>query len=290
MRDSFLPLYPALDRVTDSYDAKRCGSVPLSRRPSKNPYARSSQNSPSTHSGEELRLDDLNLFNYSVEHMNAAAHREFKDRLFEQFARVGKALASPKRLEIVDLLAQGERTVEEIAKETAMSVASASQHLQTLKGARMVEVRREGLYAHYRLADEDVFRTWQAIRVLGEARLAEVDRVVETYLEDRDALKALDATELMERLSEGSVVVLDVRPEEEYRAGHIPGARSVPVDALEAALQTLPRDREMVAYCRGPYCVFSDEAVAFLRSRGYRARRLQQGLPDWRAAGMPVEG
>jgi rhodanese-related sulfurtransferase len=222
--------------------------------------------------------------------MNTAAHREFKDRLFEQFARVGKALASPKRLEIVDLLAQGERTVEEIARETAMSVASASQHLQALKGARMVEVRREGLYAHYRLADEDVFRTWQAIRALGEARLAEVDRVVETYLEDRDALKALDATELMERLSEGSVVVLDVRPEEEYRAGHIPGALSVPVDTLEAALQTLPRNREMVAYCRGPYCVFSDEAVAFLRSHGYRARRLRQGLPDWRAAGMPVEG
>jgi rhodanese-related sulfurtransferase len=222
--------------------------------------------------------------------MNAAAHREFKDRLFEQFARVGKALASPKRLEIVDLLAQGERTVEEIARETAMSVASASQHLQALKGTRMVEARREGLYAHYRLADEDVFRTWQAIRALAESRLAEVDRVVETYLEDRESLEAVDAAELLERLSEGNVVVLDVRPEEEYRAGHIPGALSVPVDALEAALQMLPREREMVAYCRGPYCVFSDEAVTFLRSRGYRARRLRQGLPDWRAAGMPVEG
>src|SRR5829696_9016629 len=213
--------------------------------------------------------------------MNAATHREFKDRLFEQFARIGKALASPKRLEIVDLLAQGERTVEEIARETAMSVASASQHLQALKGARMVEARREGLYAYYRLADADVFRTWQAVRALAESRLAEVDRVVETYLEERDALEAVDATELMERLSDGSMIVLDVRPEEEYRAGHIPGARSVPVDALEAALKMLPREREMVAYCRGPYCVFSDEAVTFLRSRGYRARRLRQGLPDW---------
>jgi rhodanese-related sulfurtransferase len=221
--------------------------------------------------------------------MNAATHREFKDRLFGQFARVSKALASPRRLEIVDLLAQGERTVEEIAKETAMSVASASQHLQALKAARMVEMRREGLYAHYRLADEDVFRTWQAIRALAESRLAEVDRVVEAYLVDRDALEAVDATELMERLTVGSVLVLDVRPEEEYRAGHIPGASSVPVHTLEAALQTLPRDREIVAYCRGPYCVFSDEAVALLRSRGYRARRLRQGLPDWRAAGMPVE-
>jgi rhodanese-related sulfurtransferase len=222
--------------------------------------------------------------------MDTAAHREFKDRLFGQFARVGKALASPKRLEIVDLLAQGERTVEEIARETAMSVASASQHLQVLKAARMVEARREGLYIHYRLADEDVFRTWQAVRALAESRLAELDRVVEAYLQDREELEAVDAAELMERLSDGNVVVLDVRPEEEYRAGHIPGALSVPVDALEAALQTLPRDQEMVAYCRGPYCVFSDEAVAFLRSRGYRARRLRQGLPDWRAAGMPVEG
>jgi rhodanese-related sulfurtransferase/DNA-binding transcriptional ArsR family regulator len=221
--------------------------------------------------------------------MNAATHREFKDRLFEQFARVGKALASPKRLEIVDLLAQGERTVEEIAKEASMSVANASQHLQVLKAARMVGSRREGLYVHYQLADEDVFRTWQAVRDLAESRLAEVDRVVESYLEDRDALEAVDATELMERMSDEGVVVLDVRPEEEYGAGHIPGALSVPVDALEAALQTLPRDREVVAYCRGPYCVFSDEAVTLLRSRGYRAYRLREGLPDWRAAGMPVE-
>jgi rhodanese-related sulfurtransferase len=222
--------------------------------------------------------------------MDAATHRELKDRLFEQFARIGKALASPKRLEIVDLLAQGERTVEEIARETAMSVASASQHLQALKGARMVEARREGLYMHYRLADEDVFRTWQGVRALAASRLSEVDVVVETYLKDREALEAVDATELMERLSNESVVVLDVRPEEEYRAGHIPGSLSVPVDTLEAVLQTLPRDREIVAYCRGPYCVFSDEAVALLRSRGYRASRLRQGLPDWRAAGMPVEG
>jgi rhodanese-related sulfurtransferase len=222
--------------------------------------------------------------------MNAADHRDFKDRLFEQFARIGKALASPKRLEIVDILAQGERTVEQIAKETAMSVASASQHLQVLKAARMVEVRRDGLYMHYRLAGEDVFRTWQAVRTLAESRLSEVDGVVEAYLVDRDALEAVDAAELMERLSAGSVVVLDVRPEEEYRAGHIPGALSVPVDALEAALRTLPKDREIVAYCRGPHCVFSDEAVALLRSRGFRARRLRQGLPDWRAAGMPVEG
>jgi rhodanese-related sulfurtransferase len=221
--------------------------------------------------------------------MNDSTHREFKDRLFEQFARIGKALASPKRLEILDLLAQGARTVEEIAREMAMPVANASQHLQVLKGVRMVESRREGLYAYYRLANEDVFRTWQAVRALGEAQLAEIDRVVETYLEDRDALEAVGTTGLMERLTDGSVVVLDVRPEVEYVAGHIPGALSVPVDSLEAALQTLPKDKEIVAYCRGPYCVFSDEAVRYFNARGYRASRLMEGFPEWQAAGYPVE-
>jgi rhodanese-related sulfurtransferase/DNA-binding transcriptional ArsR family regulator len=221
--------------------------------------------------------------------MNDAAHREFKDRLFEQFARIGKALASPKRLEILDLLVQGERTVEEIARETAMPVANASQHLQTLKGSRIVESRREGLYAYYRLADEKVFRAWRAVRDLGEARLAEVDQVVQTYLNDRDVLEAVDAVGLMERLAEGSVVVLDMRPKEEYRAGHVRGALSVPVDSLEAALQVLPKDKEIIAYCRGPYCVFSDEAVRVLRAQGYRASRLTEGFPEWRAAGYPVE-
>ena len=222
--------------------------------------------------------------------MNTSTHREFKDRLFEQFARIGKALASPKRLEILDLLAQAERTVEEIARETAVPTANASQHLQVLKGAGMVVSRREGLYAYYRLADEGVFRTWQSVRALGETRLADIDRVVETYLKDRDALETVGAPGLMERINDRNLVVLDVRPEEEYRAGHIPGALSVPLDALEAALQTLPKDKEIVAYCRGPYCVFSDEAARFLSARGYRARRLAEGFPDWRAAGLPVEG
>jgi rhodanese-related sulfurtransferase len=221
--------------------------------------------------------------------MNKFEHREFKDRIFEQFARIGKALSSPRRLEILDLLAQVERTVEEIARETAMPVAGVSQHLQVLKAARMVEVRREGLYAHYRLADEGVFGAWQVVRGLGEARLAEVDRVVETYLEDRGAMEAVDAGALMERLAEGSVVVLDVRPEEEYRAGHVPGALSVPISSLEAVLHVLPRDREIVAYCRGPYCVFSDEAVRILGARGYRASRLTEGFPEWRAGGYPTE-
>ena len=198
-------------------------------------------------------------------------------------------MANPHRLELIDLLAQGERSVEELAREAAMSVASASQHLQVLKGARMVETRREGLYVYYRLADEGVFRAWRAVRDLGETRLAEVDQVVEAYLKDRGAMEAVDATGLMERLADGSVVVLDVRPEKEYLAGHVPGALSVPVDSLEAVLQVLPKDKEIVAYCRGPYCVFSDEAVSLLTARGYQASRLTEGFPEWRAAGYPVE-
>jgi rhodanese-related sulfurtransferase len=231
---------------------------------------------------------DMRLFNYYIEYMNK--HREFKDGLYEQFARVGRALANPHRLELIDLLAQGERTVEDLARESAMSVANTSRHLQELRGARLVEVRREGHYGHYRLADGEVYGVWRAIRELGEARLAEVDRLVGTYLTDRDSLEAVCAEELLAKSREGGAIVLDVRPEEEYRAGHITGARSVPLERLEAYLEQIPKDREVVAYCRGPYCVFSDEAVGLLRSRGFRARRLTEGFPEWRAAGLPVEG
>lgn len=224
-----------------------------------------------------------------VKWMGRTEHREFKDKLYEQFARVGKALASPKRLEILDLLVQGERNVEAVARETAIPMGSASQHLRVLRDAGMVESRREGLYVYYRLAGEDVHGAGRVVRSLGERRLAEVDRVVEAYLKDRDTLEAVCAERLMELLTENEVVVLDVRPEEEYRAGHLPGARSIPVDALEAALQKLPRDKEIVAYCRGPYCVFSDEAVRLLKENGYRASRLVEGYPEWRAAGFPTE-
>ncbi len=221
--------------------------------------------------------------------MSKIDHRGFKDRLYEQFARIAKAMASARRLELIYLLAQGERSVEDLAKEMAMSIANTSQHLQTLKAAQLLEVRREGLYAYYRLADEHVFRVWQAIRELGEARLAELDRVVETFLKDRGELAAVSIAELRERAGESCVVILDVRPEEEYRAGHIPGAKSVPVAKLGTYLQELPEDCEVVAYCRGPYCVFSDEAVALLQAHGFKARRLEKGLPDWRAAGLPIE-
>lgn len=221
--------------------------------------------------------------------MDAKTKRTFKNQLYEQFARLGKALAHGRRLELLDLLAQGERSVEDLAREMAMPVASASQHLQVLRAARLVEVRREGLYAWYRLADERVFRLWQALRDLGEERLAEIDRVVQTFLRDRQTLEAIGARELRQRLQEGSAVVLDVRPEAEYRAGHISGARSIPIAELQARLREIPKSREIVAYCRGPYCVFADEAVALLRARGYRVRRFEQGFPDWRALGLPVE-
>lgn len=216
------------------------------------------------------------------------SHRAFKDPLFDQFARIGKAVANPHRLELVDLLAQGERRVEDLATETSLSIANASQHLQGLRQAGLVETRRAGTSIFYRLADERVFRLWQAIRDVGEARLAEIDRLTQTFLLDRAQLEAVDATTLLRRLGEGDVVVLDVRPEQEFRAGHIPTARSIPIGELEKRLHEVPRDREIVAYCRGPYCVFSDEAVALLRARGYDARRLDVGLPDWRSAGLPV--
>jgi rhodanese-related sulfurtransferase/predicted transcriptional regulator len=216
-------------------------------------------------------------------------HREFKNLLYDQFARVGKAIANPHRLELLDLLAQSERTVEELAREAGLSFANASQHLQALRRAQLVDVRREGPYAHYRLADERVFRLWQAIRDLGEERLAEIDRLVESFLGDRQSMEAIDSATLQKLLRDDEVVVLDVRPVEEFRAGHIPGARSIPIAELGRRIEELTAGRKVVAYCRGPYCVFSDEAVMLLRDRGFQATRLRDGLPDWRSAGFPVE-
>jgi rhodanese-related sulfurtransferase len=220
--------------------------------------------------------------------MAETTKRRFKDRIYEQFARIGKALASPRRLEILDLLAQREWSVEELAGATDASVASTSHHLQKLKAARLVTARREGNYVHYGLARPEVAELWSSVREVGELRLAEIERVVEEYLDRREELEAVGLDELRERLETSDVLLLDVRPEDEFRAGHVDGARSVPVDALEAYLEQLPRDREVVAYCRGPYCVFSDEVVSELRDRGFRARRLDAGFPDLRSAGFPV--
>lgn len=215
--------------------------------------------------------------------------RQFKDQLYEQFARLGKALSNPHRLELVELLAQGERTVEDLAREANLPIANASQHLQVLRAAQLVDVRRDGLYAYYRLSDERVFRVWQALRDLGEQQLAEVNRLVESFLQDRSPLQSISAAELIERIEAGDVLVLDVRPEPEYQSGHIPEARSIPVDELETRLGELSRNKEIIAYCRGPYCVFADEAVALLQRHGYRAHRLTDGLPDWQALNLPVE-
>jgi rhodanese-related sulfurtransferase/DNA-binding transcriptional ArsR family regulator len=221
--------------------------------------------------------------------MNTNEKRIFKNQLYEQFARIGKALSSPHRLELLDVLAQCERTVEALAQETGMSVANASQHLQVLRAAHLVEVRREGVSMYYRLADEGVFRMWQALRTVGEAQLAEIDRVVQSFLQDRARLQPMGAQDLLHHLGNDQIILLDVRPAEEYAAGHLPRARSIPVTELEARLAELPVDKEIVAYCRGPYCVFADEAVALLHERGYSARRLEEGVPEWRTLGLPVE-
>ena len=215
--------------------------------------------------------------------------RAFKDSLYAEFAVLGKALANPHRLELLDLLAQGERSVEELAKEAALSLANASAHLQVLRRARLVEAEKQGLNVVYRLVSPEVYQLWRTLRDVGSARLAEVDRLVENYFTDRDALEAVDKEELLRLLADEAVTVIDVRPEVEYEQGHIPTARSVPVEKLERELAKLPRDVEVVAYCRGPYCVYSDEAVRLLHQNGFRARRLTEGFPEWRAAGYPVE-
>jgi rhodanese-related sulfurtransferase len=215
--------------------------------------------------------------------------REVKEALYEQFARLGKALASPRRIELLDLLCQGERTVEALAEAARMGVTNTSAHLQVLRAARLVETRREGVKVYYRLADEEVCRFFFALRDLARARLAEVEQVVRDYLEARDELEPVSRQALLERLGRGDVTVLDVRPPEEFAAGHIPGARSVPLPELERRLDELPRDVEVVAYCRGPYCVLAPEALGILRAAGFRARRLEDGFPEWRLAGLPVE-
>jgi rhodanese-related sulfurtransferase len=217
------------------------------------------------------------------------SHRPFKDRLYAEFATIGKALASAPRLELLDLLGQGERSVDDLAQEIDQSLANTSAHLQVLRQARLVEADKRGLHVVYRLAAPEVSTLWRTLRDLGSARLAEIDRLVETFLTDRSSLAAVDLEELQRLVEAGEVVLLDVRPELEYRQGHIAGARSIPLAELERRLAELPRDREVVAYCRGPYCVYSDEAAEVLQRHGFQVRRLTQGFPEWQAAGLPVE-
>jgi rhodanese-related sulfurtransferase len=217
------------------------------------------------------------------------ADRAAKTALFDAFARAAKALASGRRIELLDVLANGERTVEALAREVGLSVANTSQHLQVLRQAGLVAGRRQGTSIFYRLAAPEVFQLWQALRTLAASRLADVERLAAAYLGDRDELEPVTREELARRLDDGDdLVVLDVRPAAEYAAGHLPGAVSIPVGELRRRLAELPADREIVAYCRGPYCAFAHEAATLLREDGVSARRLEDGLPEWAAAGLAV--
>ena len=214
--------------------------------------------------------------------------RNPKLALFAQFAAVAKSLAHAHRLELLEQLAQGERSVEVLADRTSLSIANASQHLQHMRRAGMVVNRRDGKFVYYRLADDAVLDLFAAIRRIAEHNVAEVERLIRSYFNDRDALEPVSREELLRRSSAAAIIVLDVRPEDEFALGHLPGAVNMPLRALEARLSELDPSREVVAYCRGPYCVLSYEAVAALRARGFTARRLEDGLPEWRAAGLPI--
>lgn len=215
--------------------------------------------------------------------------RKFKNAVYEQLARIGKSLATGPRLEILDLLCQGPRTVEAIAGQIGQSVANTSHHLQVLRRARLVEAEKEGVRVTYSLADEQVCSFFLALRGLAESRLLEIEQVTRQFLEEKGMMEAVNRDALIERVRSGEVTVLDVRPAEEFRAGHIPGAISVPLAELEANLSDLPRGREVVAYCRGPYCVLAIEAVEVLRKNGFTATRLSEGVQDWRAKGFSIE-
>jgi len=216
-------------------------------------------------------------------------HAEAKQTLNEQFARVAKSVAHPRRIELLDLLAQGERPVDALASTTGMRVSNTSAHLQVLRRARLVDTRRDGTKIFYRLASPEVMAFMSALSDVAEAQLAEVSKVTRDYFEARDELEPLRREDLLQRVRTGDAVVVDVRPTVEYQAGHIPGAASIPLYELVGRLDELPEDTEIVAYCRGPYCVLAVEAVALLREHGRSARRLADGWPQWRRAGLPVE-
>lgn len=221
--------------------------------------------------------------------MTLIPNRQFKDSIYEQFSRLGKAISSPKRLELLDLLCQSARTVEALAQQSGLSVANASQHLQILRAARLVDAEKKGLYVEYRLADEQVCHFFHALRELAETRLVEVEHVTRAYLENREVMEAVPKRELIRRVRSGEVTVLDVRPAEEYRAGHIPDALSIPLAELKKRLAELPKHRDIVAYCRGPYCIMAVEAVELLRKKGFNAYRMEQGVTDWRTRGWRIE-
>ncbi len=212
----------------------------------------------------------------------------FKHDLFTQFARVGKALSNANRLELLEFIAQGERTVDVLATLAGLSIANTSQHLQQLRQAGLVTARKEGQFVSYRLTGDDVLILLNSLRQVAEHHLADVERLVNTYLTVKDSLEPIPANELLQRVRDGLVTVMDVRPREEYDAGHLTGAVNVPLAELEKYLDQLAADKEVVAYCRGPHCVLAFDAVARLREHGLKARRLETGYPEWKAAGLPV--
>lgn len=214
----------------------------------------------------------------------------FKHDLFTQFARVGKALGNGNRLELMEFLAQGERSVEELSKVAGLTVANTSQHLQQLRLTGLVTSRKEGLKVYYNLSGNDVITLLDALRLVAERHLSDVERLINTYLTVKDSLEPIPRVELLARVRDGLVTVLDVRPSEEYAAGHVPGAINIPLQELEQRLGELGEEQEIVAYCRGPHCVLAFDAVARLREKGLRARRLEDGYPEWKTAGLPVEG
>lgn len=213
----------------------------------------------------------------------------FKHDLFAQFARVGKALSNGNRLELLEFLAQGERSVEQLSKVAGLTVANTSQHLQQLRHAGMVTCRKEGLKVYYCISGDDVIKLLDALRAVAERHVTDVQHLVNTYLTVKDDLEPIPRTELLERVRDGLVTVLDVRPPEEYAAGHVPGAVNIPLQELEQRLEELGKNQEIVAYCRGPHCVLAFDAVARLREKGINARRMEDGYPEWKTAGLPIE-
>ncbi len=213
--------------------------------------------------------------------------RRFKDEIYDQFSRIGKAVSSPKRLELLDILCQGERSVENLANETSLTIANTSQHLQVLKNSRLVEQEKKGLYVVYRPAPM-VCEFFLSMRKVAENRIAEIEQIKNRFLEGKKGMEPINRDSLIERVKNNEVIILDVRPPQEFRAGHINGAVSIPLKELELMLAKLPKKKEIVAYCRGPYCVLSVEAVELLNKKGYHAVRLEEGVLDWRAMGLPV--
>lgn len=217
--------------------------------------------------------------------------RTFKNKVYQELAKIVKALSNPHRLEILELLAQGHFSVEEIANETDLSTANASQHLQVMKRVQLVSTQRDGNFVYYSLADENVYKAWRALRDLGIERMAEIERVVRNFRESNNhPLQTLSSSELVSKMESEDVTIVDVRPKQEFEEGHISKAINIPVDNLSEKIKELPKDKEVVAYCRGPFCVFADEAVKLLNEKGYTAKRLDNGFPEWMLEGRPVEG